>query len=389
MLREITNNRHTKHTVYTLAALCGLACINIFVTLVYIFSMQSNEVNYFNTVQGEVTRLKFYLIINLVAIVTILIFIWCIINKTYHKPNSSDSLDETMVTSLQDELERQKLMVNNLTNLYNNLMEHDNLKTEFFSNMSHELKTPLCVILGAIQLMEQRKPSAQFERRKSSKHLQTIKQNCYRLLRLINNILDITRADSGYIKVNMVNCNIVYLVEEITQSVTPYSEQKNLSLEFDTDIEEIISAVDVDKIERIILNLLSNAIKFTPDGGKVSVHVSSSDGKFIISVKDSGLGIPTDMQNKIFERFRQVNSSLTRQFEGSGIGLSIVKSFVELHGGTICVKSQENKGSEFIIEIPIKLCEADSDIEDCVHNDQSKIIEAINIEFSDIYSLAS
>lgn len=205
---------------------------------------------------------------------------------------------------------------------------------------------------------------------------------------MINNILDLSRIDSGYIKTNLVNCNIVYLVEDITSSVIPYVEQKGLTLEFDTLNEEIITAVDVDKIERILLNLLSNAIKFTNEGGKISVKVANKFNNVIIKVKDTGIGIPQDMQAAVFERYRQVNNDLTAEIDGSGIGLSIVKSFVALHNGTIRVRSEENKGSEFIISMPIHLCEESQWHDPSRQNSQSKIIEAINIEFSDIYSIA-
>lgn len=156
-------------------------------------------------------------------------------------------------------------------------------------------------------------------------------------------------------------------------------------LEFDTDTEEVTAGVDIDKFERIILNLLSNAIKFTPPGGKVSVQMSTRNGKVFISVKDTGLGIPAAMQPLIFDRFKQVNSNLTKEFEGSGIGLSLVKSFVDLHQGTIQLVSEVNKGSEFILEFPIQT-EAAIEEAPCMENRQNKMIEAIHIELSDIYS---
>jgi len=298
---------------------------------------------------------------------------------------------ENTINALKNEIEKQNKLVNNLSNLYNNMAEYDNYKTEFFSNISHDLKTPLTVILGALQLIDQKKASISTERRKSNRHMQTIKHNCYRLLRLVNNILDISRIDSGYIKLNFVNVNIVYLIEEITQSVAPYAEQKGLSLEFDTETEEIITAVDIDKIERIILNLLSNAIKFTPCGGKIRVNTFERNNRVVFTVKDTGLGIPENMHSIIFERFRQADTSLTREYEGSGIGLSLVRSFVELHSGCISVISEENKGSEFIIELPVRQCELSKeyDYSSNSQNIQSKIVEAINIEFSDIYSAAS
>ncbi len=293
------------------------------------------------------------------------------------------------ISSMQNELEKQNKLVANLTNMYNNIVEYDNFKTEFFSNISHELKTPLTVILGAIQLMNQKHSGIPQDRRNSGKHLHTIKQNCYRLLRLVNNVLDISRLDSGYIKLNKVNVNIVYLIEEITQSVIPYAEQKGLSLEFDTEYEEIITGVDIDKVERIVLNLLSNAIKFTPSGGKIWVNISYRNKKVFFSVKDTGLGIPENKFNIIFERFRHANTSLTREYEGSGIGLSLVKSFVELHNGTINVSSEENQGSEFVIELPVNVCESSRDNDCTSQNLQSRIVETLNIEFSDIYSAAS
>ncbi|MCX7748163.1 MAG: HAMP domain-containing histidine kinase [Clostridia bacterium] len=293
---------------------------------------------------------------------------------------------ENFIVQQQKEIEKLSKMVKNLTQLYNSTVQYESIRTEFFSNIAHEFKTPLSVILGAIQLMDQKRIG--IERRKSAKHLGTIKQNCYRLLRLINNILDISRLDSGHIKVNMVNCNIVCLIEEITQSVIPFAQQKNISVEFDTNIEEIITAVDIDKIERILLNLLSNAIKFTRSGGKVWVNIEGKENQILISVKDTGTGIPKEMLTKIFDRFGQVNNLHTREFEGSGIGLSLVKSFIEIHGGSIEVNSEENMGSEFIVGIPVRLCE--SSIEAGIEEEttQTKIVQAINIEFSDIYSVA-
>jgi signal transduction histidine kinase len=144
-------------------------------------------------------------------------------------------------------------------------------------------------------------------------------------------------------------------------------------------------AIDSDKIERIMLNLLSNAVKFTKSGGEITVNLYERDEKFYISVKDNGFGIPQDKLHTIFERFIQVDKSLTRKREGSGIGLALVKSLVELHEGNITVNSREGEGSEFIIELPIRLVPEN----ECSHHEENKIedgvIERISIEFSDIY----
>jgi signal transduction histidine kinase len=149
----------------------------------------------------------------------------------------------------------------------------------------------------------------------------------------------------------------------------------------------MVMAVDPDKIERIMLNLLSNAVKFTNPGGEIIVNLYERNESLCISVKDSGIGIPGDKLGVIFDRFMQVDKSLTRSREGSGIGLALVKSLVQLHDGCISVNSIEGEGSEFIIELPVKLIPENQN----PYHDESKvensIIERIHIEFSDIYTL--
>ena len=338
---------------------------------------------------SRLSEINIYIYTELAIVIIFAIVITFIFFRLQHKSLIELETKDHLLEMFKKEIEKLNKSAGSLKNLYNSAVEYSNLKTEFFSNMYHELKTPLTVIIGAIQLMEQTPVSAASEPKKPCRQIQTIKQNCFRLLRLINNILDITKIESGYIKLHPVNCNIVYLIEEITQSVLPYSERKGLILEFDTEEEEIITAVDIDKIERIMLNLLSNAIKFTTTGGKVTVNVYKRNGNVYISVKDTGPGIPKSMQPLIFERFHQVNSSLTRS-EGTGIGLSIVKCFVEIHNGSITLNSQEGEGSEFLLELPVRLCECGPDGENGIKTDrQGKIIDSISIEFSDIYSTAS
>jgi len=268
------------------------------------------------------------------------------------------------------------------------IREVDVLKTEFFSNISHELRTPLNVLLGALQLMElhlgQSEDSSEIEKLK--RYSGMMKQNCFRLLRLVNNLIDITKIDAGYSKLQLENYDIVRIVEDITMSVTEYIHNKNIVLVFNANIEEKIMAVDCDKIERIILNLLSNAVKFTKAGGHIFVNIGATQDKIIISVKDDGVGIPQNKLNEIFERFIQVDDLMTRKREGSGIGLSLVKSMVEMHGGRIYVESEDGKGSEFFIELPIYIV---PEVEDLVYDNyhmQTSNIERICIEFSDIYA---
>ena len=185
-------------------------------------------------------------------------------------------------------------------------------------------------------------------------------------------------------KLNLSNYNIIKIVEDISLSVVIFVESKGIKLIFDTDIEEKITACDPNIIERIILNLLSNAIKFTDIGGKITVNIFDKGKNIFISVQDTGDGISKEDQVKIFQRFSQVDGSLSRNSEGSGIGLSLVKSFVEMHGGKITVDSCLGKGSNFIFNLPIKIVETPQKID--VEPVNSNNMDAINVEFSDIYS---
>jgi signal transduction histidine kinase len=210
------------------------------------------------------------------------------------------------------------------------------------------------------------------------------KQNCYRLLRLINNIIDITKMDSGFFHSNFQCKNIVSVVEEITQSIADYAKNKGICIIFDTDVEEKNTLCDADAIERIILNLISNAIKFTDEGGNINVTLKDMNSYIEIMVEDNGIGIPEEQLPLIFNRFKQVDKSLARRQEGSGIGLSIVKSLVEMHEGTIELFSEVGKGTKFTIKLPTKnSCSIDEIAADRELYDSK--VEKINIEFSDIY----
>lgn len=251
---------------------------------------------------------------------------------------------------------------------------------EFFSSMSHELKTPLNVIFSALQVLE-----LYNNNNRTIKYSKIMKQNCYRLLRLINNLIDISKIDSGFFKLNLGNYNIIGIIEDITLSVTDFIEAKGLSIIFDTEVEEKIISCDPDKIERIILNLLSNAIKFTNPKGEIKVNIYDKEEFVNIVIEDTGIGIPEDKQEVIFEKFKQVDKSLQRNYEGSGIGLFLVKSLVEMHGGSIKIQSTLGHGSKFSILIPAKLIVTTP--VNIIHDSISNNIERIHLEFSDIYSL--
>ena len=261
------------------------------------------------------------------------------------------------------------------------------MKDEFLSLVSHEFKTPITVISSSIQAMEFicRDELSQ----KARGFLNNIRQNSNRQLKLVNNILDLTRISSGHIKIVKKNVNIVELSESITDSIRIYAAQKGITLLFTTILEEKVIGIDVEKYERILLNLLSNAIKFTPNGKSVIVKISqkivSRKCKVCIQVTDQGIGIPFDKQKIIFEKFGQVDNSLSRQAEGTGIGLTLVKMLVELMDGEIQLESKENRGTKFSVLLPVERVKENSIDQMAEEILDRRLIQATAIEFSDVY----
>jgi PAS domain S-box-containing protein len=261
------------------------------------------------------------------------------------------------------------------------------MQDELYVNVSHELKTPLNVIFSANQVMDMYLKSDSIEDKKDKlfNYNNSIKQNCYRLTRLINNIVDMSKSNSGLLKLNLYNVNVVDVIENIVRSVSEYVKLNELKIIFDTNVEEKIIACDTDKIERIFLNLISNAIKFSNPNGEIFVEVIDKKSTVEISVKDTGRGIEKQNLDNIFKRFYQEDKSLSRKAEGSGIGLSLTKSLVELHGGKIGVESEVDKGSIFKVELPARTIKSQEIREQT--NSMNNKIENIKIEFSDVYSI--
>lgn len=272
---------------------------------------------------------------------------------------------------------------------YDELLISDKIKTEFLANFSHEIRTLLNVILSGLQLLDIYKDNGKltFANKDDEVKLIYIRQNGFRLLKLINNLIDMTKIDSGFYHVEFEVKNIVEVVEDITMSVLEYASARGISIVFDTNEEEVYMPLDTEKLDRIILNLLSNAIKFTPKGGCIYVTLKCSEHSISVSVKDTGIGIPKDKQRSIFERFTQVKNEKTKSKDGSGIGLSLVKSLVELLDGSIILKSEPNKGCEFIFTLPIKeFDKATSDVENHISQNITNNSEKLMVEFSDIDS---
>lgn len=265
------------------------------------------------------------------------------------------------------------------------LLEKDLImKDEFITLITHEFKTPINVIYSAIQLIEHlyidKIPN------KVRNLIGNIKRNTFRQLRLVNNLLDITKLNSYQFKVNLRNIDIIDLTKLIIESVNIYAKQKGIKLYFKSNINSKNILIDDEKYERIILNILSNAIKFTPKGGKISVEVKENkeENTIAIYVSDTGIGIPEEMYETIFRRFGQVENNLSRQAEGTGIGLAIVKMLVDILGWKIKVDSELGIGSRFTITLPIK--EGIAYEENQVYLDyNNRLTNSINVEFSDIY----
>ncbi|SET54529.1 PAS domain S-box-containing protein [Natronincola peptidivorans] len=294
----------------------------------------------------------------------------------------TDITDKKEIEILKQDVVEKKRIIDEI-------LEQEKIKTEFFSNISHELRTPLNVLLGSIQLLERYSEDDIYgsSQGKVMRNVSIMKQNGYRMLRLVNNLIDITKMDASAFEIHLRNYDVVSIVEEIALSVSSYMESKGLQLVFDTEVEEKIIACDEEKIERIMLNLLSNAVKFTPTGGTVFVGIYQQEDSLLIKVEDDGIGIPSEKQEEIFKRFCQIKDLFSRQHEGSGIGLNIVKALVEMHEGTISVESQINKGTTFTIQLPIKTVEEEAAA--CKSLSKQDLVEKISVEFSDIYTTSS
>jgi signal transduction histidine kinase len=232
------------------------------------------------------------------------------------------------------------------------LTEHDRLKTEFFSNVSHELRTPLTMILAPVDRLLQH--NADSMGGDASNMLEMVRLNGYRLLDLINRLLDFSKLEAGQMKLQPGRLDLNGLVQKLIAAATPLAQQRGIYLEADLDPQLSVFGADEEKVDTIISNLISNAIKFTPQGGSIHMETHLADDRVWISITDTGIGIEESQCGRIFERFVQVDGSSSREFSGTGLGLSLVKGLVELHGGEIYVQSQLGKGSRFWFDLPLR-----------------------------------
>lgn len=281
-----------------------------------------------------------YVIYTLIAFLIIYI-IW-------NRVKILDSLVEQRTYELNSKFKENK-------ELYDKLIKNEKYKNNYFVNLSHELRTPLNVIISTQQLITKlNEDDSHIPKEKLSYYMSTLRRNSDRLLKLINNIIDTSKIESGSYKLNIEKNDIVYLVEEVVLSMKDFVEANGIELIIDPEVEEKIIECDSSEIEKCIVNLVGNAVKFTPTGGKIEVKIVDLDTKVKISVKDSGIGIEKKYHKAIFDRFGQAYNEVSEEHGGSGLGLTVTKQLVTLHNGEIFVRSEVGKGSEFIIVLPVE-----------------------------------
>jgi signal transduction histidine kinase len=231
------------------------------------------------------------------------------------------------------------------------LFKANKLKSEFLANMSHEVRTPLNAILGFAQLLFE-KPTADLE--KSRRYAQNIITSGRALLNLINDLLDLAKAEAGKMELHVEKTAIGSLCESIVEFFAPISTEKQQEVIVAVEPEIPLILTDPGKLRQILSNLFSNAVKFTPPGGRIRLSAHRLDDKRIrLSVEDNGPGIAKENQQTIFEKFRQVDGSITRQGEGTGLGLAICRELSSLLAGSVWMESEPGRGATFYLDLPI------------------------------------
>ncbi|GAB4198335.1 MAG: hypothetical protein Fur006_47990 [Coleofasciculaceae cyanobacterium] len=226
------------------------------------------------------------------------------------------------------------------------LIELDRQKTEFFQNISHEFRTPLTLTIGPLETVVEHKQDLPYEQ------CLIALRNSRRLLRLVNQLLDLHRLDAGRMQASFRPCDLVRFIGQIVEAFRPYCEKKHISLLTELTPCPVVY-LDLEKFDKVLYNLLSNAMKFTDPGGKITVKIEPAGDHVRLQIIDTGIGIKKEQVPHLFERFRQAEGSVNRSYEGSGLGLALVKELVELHGGQISVESVYSQGTTFSVWLQI------------------------------------
>ncbi|MCV9385098.1 hybrid sensor histidine kinase/response regulator transcription factor [Reichenbachiella ulvae] len=245
--------------------------------------------------------------------------------------------------------EREKAKIENERLDAQRLHELDLMKLKFFTNISHEFRTPISLVLTPIERMIKHPDDI----RQVDFHV--IHRNAKRLLTLVNQLLDFRKMEANQHSLHYSSGDLVKFIQDVVDSFSDLSKEKDIALSFESDLTQYYTSFDKDKMDKILFNLLSNAFKFTFEGGKIDIALELNEkGHVVISVADTGIGIPADKQEAVFDRFIQSEIKPNMINSGTGIGLSITKEFVELHGGNISVESEKDDGSTFFVELPLK-----------------------------------
>ena len=312
------------------------------------------------------------------------------IDKRYILKSGMDKYKELEIYTIKSEHDIEIVYIRDMSELnkynemkekYNEYLKQEEIKNKFYSNISHELRTPINIINSALKLNELY--LEKIDLNLLSKNNTRIRQNCLRLIRTINNFIDTNKISEGYLNLNKKIYNIVEVVENATIATKKYVDKIKNILIFDSEFEEINLACDRDLMERVILNLLSNSVKYGQDGGKIIVNLQIEKGTVKITVKNNSRPIKKEEEPYIFDQFTNLNKSLSREKEGSGLGLYLVKAIVKLHGGSIYYKSCKEGWNKFIINLPIEY-----NLGKYSKGEDVEIIsldKKVDVEFSDIY----
>lgn len=235
------------------------------------------------------------------------------------------------------------------------IRENSRLKSEFLANMSHELRTPLNSILGFSEILKDNL-AGKMTPQQEQECLQNIHSSGRHLLNLVNDVLDLSKIEAGRLELQYEEFQVGTCLAEVLTVVRPLSERAGVNLVVELDNETALLRADKGKFKQILYNLLSNAIKFTPEGGQAVIKTRTKPraGQLVLQIKDSGIGIDPEHHDQIFSEFFQVQAAADRQFEGTGLGLALVKRLVGLHGGTIKVDSQLGRGANFTVTLPLR-----------------------------------
>ncbi|PHM07827.1 PAS domain-containing hybrid sensor histidine kinase/response regulator [Nostoc sp. 'Peltigera malacea cyanobiont' DB3992] len=256
----------------------------------------------------------------------------------------------TVDLEMAEELAQRAAFAIDNARLYRQAQEANRIKEEFLAIVSHELRTPLNSMLGWVQVIRTRK----WDQAITSKALETIERNAKLQRKLIEDILDVSRIVQGLIRLNIRKVDLVPIIQAAIEVVHPTSEIKDIQVEFNLDSSVGQVMGDAERLQQVVWNLLSNAVKFTPNGGRVEVHLEQVNSNVQITVSDTGKGISADFLPYIFERFRQADSTTTRVDNGLGLGLAIVLHLVEMHSGTVSAFSEgEGRGAKFTVSLPL------------------------------------